>query len=31
MERRTVVYDDGDKLEGVDRDEEPILVIVFVF
>ncbi len=31
MELCTVVYDHSDKLEDVDLDEEPILVIFFVF
>jgi len=31
MESCTVVYDHSDKLEDVDRDKEPILVIFFVF
>ena len=31
MERCTIICDHGNKLEDVDRDEEPILVIFFVF
>ena len=31
MERCTIVYDHGNKLKDIDRDEEPILVIFFVF
>ena len=30
MKRRTVVYDDGDELEDVDRDETTIAVVLFV-
>ncbi len=30
MEADTVIYDDGDKLQDINRDETTILVVLFV-
>jgi hypothetical protein len=30
MEQRAVIYDDGNKLQDINRDETPILVVLFV-